>query len=154
MKKMFLIFTLLVSLFTLALTNKVNAEEISDDFYAGDEIRTALLVVQNSDGSEEETLVDLTEVLVLYGADAQIAVVSEEYSDENCIVIGNLDDLTERFGEDGRIVIVSGESEVELGNVGDLGGTCETNKIIVTKDDEKDPDNVGICTIGQLVSLS
>lgn len=154
-KKKFLIFALLVSLFTLTLTNKVSAEEISDEFNAGDEINDLLLIVKNSDGSEEKTLANLTEMFALYGSNGKIAVASEEYLDDDCTVIGDLGELVEEYGSNGKLIVSNGVDEIELGNIDNLGGTCETNgKIIVLDDDEEDPDNVGICTIGELISLS
>lgn len=154
-KKKLLIFALLVSLFTLALTNKVSAEEISGEFNAGDEISDSLLIVKNSNGSEEETLVNLTEMFALYGVNGKIAVVSEDSLDDDCIVIGDLDELIEDYGSDGKLIVSNGVEEIELGNIGNLGGTCETNgRIVITDEGDDDPYIVGICTIGQLVSLS
>lgn len=153
-KKKVLIFALLVSLFTLAF-NKVSAEEISGEFNAGDEISDSLLIVKNSDGSEEETLANLTEMFELYGVNGTIAIASEDCSDEDCIVIGDLDELVENYGSNGKLILSNGLEEVEIGNIGNLGGTCETNgKIVITDEGDDNPDMVGICTIGELISLS
>lgn len=158
-KKLFLIVTLLVSLFTLTLTmkssNNVNAKEISVALDVRDQVGDLLMVVQNSDGSEEETLINLTEILNQYGGSGKICVVSDDYSDESCTVIGTTDDLIERFGSLAKLIVTDGVKDLLFGTVGELSENPGTRrKIVITEEDFDDPYNVGICTIGELVSLS
>lgn len=158
-RKNILFLTLFVCLFSLFFTmnysSKVNAEEILDGIIASEDLNCKYLIVQKADGSEEETLVNLTEMLKLYGENGKIVLVSDDYDTDDCVVIATLDELEDSYGSTGQIVVTDGESEELVGSVGDLGGSCETNKIIViSKDEEEDPDQVRICTIGQLVMLS
>lgn len=159
-KRISLLVALLVCLFTLLLTmkytNEVSAHEISDEIYASEIVRNQYLVVKKIDGSEEETLVNLTEMLKLYGEDGKIAVVPNDYDASDCTVISTTDELVDNFGLSGKIFVTDGVKEEFIGNVSDLGGNCETNgKIVVIADEEiENPDQVSICTIGQLVLLS
>ncbi len=156
--KYLFIVTLLVSLFAVVLTlqsglTKVNASDISGS-NVGDADNTLRVVVEKSDGSGEETLFYLKEMIGLYGVNGKIIVVPESYDNEGCTELGNVGELTQEFGASGKIVLKGKNVYTELGTISSIGG-CETNKkVVIVEDDDDDPDVVGICTIGQLVSMS
>lgn len=159
-KKMFLIVTLLVSLFVSVFMmnsiNKVNAKEVIGDVESEEISNDVLLVAQRSDGTYRETLANLSLMLETYGSNGKLAIVSSDYDESNCTFIANISDLIERFGIDGQMIITGGESDVQFGNLGGITTMADDNrkKIVFTDEDLEDPYIVGICSIGQLYSLS